>query len=844
MAICPNCGTSNQAGSTTCVQCGKPLEVIPDWLELLLARYGEVMPTFEGISVEREPAVAPTQPLAAQPTSSDTSRPSAEVEPVDADLLDELEQLKQLSRQAPPTSAEAQPSEEASAAAAPPPASKGADEWLAELRALQDMLTSEKAAAPSSEEPAPETAPPVSRETPGERESSPPLESLVESAPTPQGDMVAEEAPLPSLEERLGAVTSPAHTAESTSEETMPEWLRTLGLVQAEQPPMPPSGEPDQLSEMLGPLPVAEAEHVGGAGEGASDEEIPDWLKRLIAISSQAPESPSTGEEAEPTQTLVGDRAEAMPTVEPTPEEELPDWLRELEARQTTQLSAPTIPEEREILPLPPEAPSAEVPETPAGPLPGAEEGAMAAVGEEAVPPTVAEEQSAKWLAELEELIERPPTSVSPLPPPPPPVVEEEEVPDWLRELAATKPERPSLEPEAQAPVVPEIPQPEPAVLPDWLIRLRPSEPPAEVPSAEAAAPSPPAGGTPDEQDVIETLRARLGVPQVPDTEGAAMFRDIVSEPSETPLTPVPEEVAPTPRRSVVSIIVWALVFVVLLLGIALLSLAVLARLQELLGETAFQRFLNTPAAAGLIASLDQFRKPIMALRPGDVVLLSMDYTPATAAEMQPLASVVLHDLLARKARVLTVSLQPEGAPLAQRLLDEVSSTYPYGQYTLNLGYLPGDAVGVRSLAHVRTRPLYRAPDGTCQSLHTCPGWDDIQSVKDITLFITVADAAESARWWVEQLPRMSSDALPMLAAMSAAALPAARPYLTAVPTAPSRWTGLIGGMMATAAYEVYTDRPGRALHMVAAQSAAHLALVAVALAGIFAGVRARTGSH
>ncbi|MCS7261341.1 MAG: hypothetical protein NZ765_11255 [Anaerolineae bacterium] len=804
-------------------------------MELLLARYGEAMPTFEGVSAERASSIAPTKPLAAQRVTSEVPLP-ARVEPEDAGLLDELEQLKQTLKQEQPVSVERQSSEEPGMAAAPSTAYQGVGDWLAELRALQAKATSDATPVAPSEEHPLEAAPQTAHEVSQKRESPPPLESVAEPAFTPQPDTLPAEAPLPSLEERLGALTPPEDRAESVPEESVPEWLRELDLVQAKQPSGPPSGEPDQLSDALGPLPVAEAGQPGEGGESLSDEEIPDWLKRLIAISSQASESPLSGEEAEPTQPLGrGDTAaEATPAVEATSEEALPDWLRELEAMQTARLSTPTLPEERGTLPPQlAEAPT-EAQETTISPPPGAEEKVAAAIQPEEVSPVVAEKPPAEWLAELEELIEHPPVSQ-----PSPWAAEEEEVPDWLRELTAEKPTPP---PEAQAPIAPAIVQPEPAALPEWTSRLQPTEPTVETPSAEPTAPSPQASVAPSGQDVIETLRARLGVPQVPDIEGAEMFREIISEPAETPLTPVPEDVEPTPRRSIVSIILWALVFAAILLGIATLSLALLARIQELLGETAFQRFLNTPAAAGLVASLEQFRRPITKLYQGEVVLLSLDYTPATAAEMQPLAAVVLRDLLVHKARVLTVSLQPEGAPLAQRLLDEVASTYPYGEYTLNLGYLPGEAIGVRSLAHLPTRQVYVSPDDTCRSLDTCPGWHDIRGIEDVALFITIADSAEPVRWWVEQLPMISSSELPMLAAMSAAALPAVRPYLIAVPAVPSRLTGLIGGMMATAAYEVYTGRPGQALSMVAAQSAAHLGLVIVALAGIFAGIRTRTG--
>jgi len=836
MSICPNCGASNQAGSTTCVQCGKLLEVIPDWLELLLARYGEPMPAFEGISVECVPSAAPTEPLGAQRALSDVVQPPTDVPPEDVELLSEVEKLRRSAKDQ-PAFVEAQPSEETSTSTVASAAHKEIDDWLAELRALQEKTALNSAPTMPSEESALEPAQPASSESHPEQEISPSLELPGEPAPTKQPDTVPGETLAPSIEERLGVLVPPTDTAEGVPEEPAPEWLRELGLVQPEQPVAPSTGDSGRLSETLGPLPVAEASTTGELGESSSEEEIPDWLKRLIAISSQMPESPPPGEVAEPTQALVRGESETPPAAEPAPEEPLPDWLRELEAMQTTRLSTATPSEEEET--IPPRSKEEDltgVQEAVVPPSPGAEEVTTipAAQGEEPSP-TVGEEHPAEWLAELEELIERPPAS-QPTPPP-----AEEEVPDWLRELAAEKPEAMA---EPQAPAVPEIPQPEPAELPQWVSQLRPTEAAAEVPPAEpAAAPleeAVPTGG----EDVIETLRASLGIPQVPDVEGAEMFREIVSEPLETALTPVPEEVEPTPRRNAVTVIIWALIFAAILLGIAILSLALLARVQELLGETAFQRFLNTPAAAGLVASLEQFRKPVTAIHQGDVVLFSIEYTPATAAEMQPLASVILRDLLERRARVLTVSLQPEGAPLAQRLLDEANDTYPYGQYTLNLGYLPGEAIGVRSLAYLRNRQVYASPDGVCQFLGECPGWRDIRGIEDVALFITVADSAESTRWWIEQLPVLSSGEPPMLAAVSAVALPTVRPYLTSAAAARSRLTGLIGGTIATAAYEIYTGKPGRALNMVAAQSAAHLGLVAVALAGIFAGIRTRTDHH
>jgi hypothetical protein len=294
-----------------------------------------------------------------------------------------------------------------------------------------------------------------------------------------------------------------------------------------------------------------------------------------------------------------------------------------------------------------------------------------------------------------------------------------------------------------------------------------------------------------------------------------------------------------------VSTIIWVLIFLVILLGIAIASLALVGRVENLLGGPAFRRFLDSPAAAGLVSSLEVFRRQTTTLPAGAVVVMAIDYTPATEAEMQPLAEMVLRDLLDHRARVVTVSLQPEGAALAQRLADHLDGAATYSERVINLGYLPGETAGVRSLAFLTELPAFglqdAQPAGVCQTLGRCPAWRDVRGLEDVAMVVEVADTAQSVRWWVEQVSATPLARRPVLAAVSAAAMPAVRPYLAGTPNtsaAAGRLQGLIGGVTAAAAYEITMGQPGRALRTMAAQSLAHLGLVVVALAGVFAGFR------
>jgi hypothetical protein len=257
---------------------------------------------------------------------------------------------------------------------------------------------------------------------------------------------------------------------------------------------------------------------------------------------------------------------------------------------------------------------------------------------------------------------------------------------------------------------------------------------------------------------------------------------------------------------------------------------------ENLLGGPAFHRFLETPSAAGLVASVQTFRDEIVTLPPDSVVLVCLDYSPATEAEMDPLAETVMRDLLNHQARVITVSLQPEGAIMAQRLLDRFESDHPYGQRTLNLGYLPGQTAGVRSLAFLPELALFQ---GTDETLDDYPAWQDVKGLDDVALVVVVADSARAVRWWVEQAPPSPLADRPMLAAVSASAAPTIRPYHNA-----GQLQGMISGVTAAAAYEIYLGQPARATRSLAAQSAAHVGLVVVGLVGTFAGFTSHTAEH
>jgi hypothetical protein len=662
-------------------------------------------------------------------------------------------------------------------------------------------------------------------------------------------------------------------------EEEVPDWLRELEafkepsvtLLPQESLPTPSP----ELAEEVPAEPVAE---------------IPDWLASLRGEGPSALEM--IGQEVQPEEFALEETApepdwlaELRTTGKPdvlgldeevveAEEETLPDWLAELRASQVGVETPPPvletlegIQEETAVLEVE-EAVSAEYPPPELEVEPPKPEAAEAIPAEAEYPaagrPEVAVEASAAldWLTEIEaaaalEVAESDQLQAEAIPPAVSEVMPESEkatiqttrLPEWLVGLGEEEGKAPPLEKEARPseefpPVAEPIAAPE---IPDWLLKLEPGEgEPVEARREEVVEAEDVLAGIPGVLPIVEealqakeepiaALRSSLGVPSVPDVEGAKLFQEIAVGPSVEPVPEAGVEARPESRRSrLVATLVWALIFIALIVLVALALLAVLNRVGDLLGGSAFGEFFGSPLVIDP-APVNTFRAQVTKLSPNAVVVVSFDYSPATEAEMGPLAETIVRDLLENQVRVVAVSLRPEGAAIAQRLLESLEGEYPYAERTINLGYLPGQTTGVRSLAFLSSLPLFQ--DGR-RTLSDYPAWQDIDNLSDVALIVAVADTPLAVRWWVEQMGPGTLPNRPMVAAVSTAADPTVRPYYNQIDPKSGQLLGLLSGIRDAAAYENRLGQPGRAVNSLAAQSVAHLGVIALSLGGTVVGFR------
>lgn len=168
------------------------------------------------------------------------------------------------------------------------------------------------------------------------------------------------------------------------------------------------------------------------------------------------------------------------------------------------------------------------------------------------------------------------------------------------------------------------------------------------------------------------------------------------------------------------------------------------------------------------------------ALPDDPTVLVGFDGDLGTYAEVRPTVRTALADLLARDARLVFVSLTPEGRALALAELDRLARGEANPTRLLDLGFRPGSEAALVAL----TRNL-AVPDTAEGALARTVAGEGIAAM-DAALVVGGNDLGP--RSWVEQVsPRV--DGLPILAIAPTTLLPELEPLAE---------TGQLAALLAT----------------------------------------------
>jgi hypothetical protein len=188
-------------------------------------------------------------------------------------------------------------------------------------------------------------------------------------------------------------------------------------------------------------------------------------------------------------------------------------------------------------------------------------------------------------------------------------------------------------------------------------------------------------------------------------------------------------------------------------------------------------------------------------------VLVAMDYQPARAGEMEAAAAPMFDQMMVlRHPRLIFISTDETGALMAERFISGALAErgYQYGSQYLNLGYLPGGMMGIRSFTQdpMRAMPF---------DIFLQPAWalaplQGVTSLSQFAALIVVTDNADSARAWIEQTTAVRG-ATPLVVISSAQAAPMVQPYYES-----GQISGIVNGLHGGTIFEQNNaGRPGTA---------------------------------
>ncbi|MBU1319959.1 MAG: hypothetical protein KKG33_05830 [candidate division Zixibacteria bacterium] len=215
-------------------------------------------------------------------------------------------------------------------------------------------------------------------------------------------------------------------------------------------------------------------------------------------------------------------------------------------------------------------------------------------------------------------------------------------------------------------------------------------------------------------------------------------------------------------------------------------------------------------------------------------VLLSFDYGPTTAPEIQPMMDAILRQCAERKAKLYMMAVWATGHNLTgetiAKILNPEYPEYQYGIDYVNLGYKAGNQ-GLIRLLYVDFKRMY-STDAAGTAIDSIPMMENINSLKNFDLIISFGGGFPGIKEWI--LYAGDPGKIPVGGGCTAVSAPLLYPYY------PNQLVGLLGGAKGAAEYEAallkaypkFRGRKMAGMSLMMSQTVAHLVIMLFILFG------------
>lgn len=227
-------------------------------------------------------------------------------------------------------------------------------------------------------------------------------------------------------------------------------------------------------------------------------------------------------------------------------------------------------------------------------------------------------------------------------------------------------------------------------------------------------------------------------------------------------------------------------------------------------------------------------------LEPGDRVLLSWDYDPASEGELGPMATAFARHCCEKRVKMYFIALVPVGQQMIDNTIQKViRADYPdlvYGEDYTNLGFKEGKE-GVINVI-VTNLPRMFPTDARGTSLRQISMCRDLENIQQIDLIINVSAGYPGTKEWVQYATTPYPDTR-IVAGCTGVQAPLFYPYI------PEQLPGLLGAIKGAAEYEALVNEKysagaqsdakyREAKRRMGPQLVAHLLMIGLIIAGNF----------
>ncbi len=211
-------------------------------------------------------------------------------------------------------------------------------------------------------------------------------------------------------------------------------------------------------------------------------------------------------------------------------------------------------------------------------------------------------------------------------------------------------------------------------------------------------------------------------------------------------------------------------------------------------------------------------------LPPNSVVMISIDFDPSSAPEVQPMLLAILAHSFKKNLRVILTGQLALGLPLGEIALNQVAPEYGkiYGKDYVNIGYRPGYTAMMVGIGR-EIRDFFKT-DYRGTPLDSFEFMRSVHNYNDIALLVTLAHGAVADAWIQFAGARFQQKIVVGCTGVNA---PGMFQYYSA-----HQIEGIIGGLQGASEYEALVQRLGSATLGMPAQSAAHGLLLLLLIIG------------